>query len=299
MSLFIFLWKAYFNCMSELYTFIDLFAGIGGFHLAFSRLGCQCVFASENNDKARQTYQANYSIENFAGDINYVNPKDIPDHDILCAGFPCQPFSIAGLRKGFQDVRGNFFDVIMSIVREKRPRAFFLENVRHLRRHDKGRTFAIIEASIQKAGYSFFPYLVYAKDYGVPQMRPRMFMLGFRDLNNFVPPPQKKLELTMSHILGGKCTREVGYTLRVGGAGSGINDSHNWDSYIVDGKVVRLTLKQAMQMQGFPADFVFPVSRAQAMKQLGNSVAVPAVQAYARAILDTLTESDKVDSVYV
>lgn len=103
----------------------------------------------------------------------------------------------------------------------------------------------------------------------------------------------------MSHILGGKCTREVGYTLRVGGAGSGINDSHNWDSYIVDGKVVRLTLKQAMQMQGFPADFVFPVSRAQAMKQLGNSVAVPAVQAYARAILDTLTESDKVDSVYV
>ena len=269
-------------------TFIDLFAGIGGFHSAFSALGAKCVFASEFDAAARKTYEANHNIKNFAGDITLVNPEDIPDHDILCAGFPCQPFSQAGFKKGFNDTRGTLFANILEIMKVKTPRAFFLENVRHLKKHDNGKTFQIIKREIENLGYNFFHYIVYAKDHGVPQLRPRLFMIGFRDGQNYTPPKPKSLKTTMSDILGGKCPREVGYTLRVGGVGSGIHSRHNWDSYLVDGEVVRLTPEQASQMQGFPKNFIFPVSKKEAMKQLGNSVAVPAIKDYAKNIIHSL-----------
>lgn len=269
-------------------TFIDLFSGIGGFHIALSQLGMRCVLSCEIDDNARKTYEHNHSVECFERDITLIDPQEIPDHDLLCAGFPCQPFSQAGFKKGFGDTRGTLFSNIVDILKAKQPPAFFLENVRHLKNHDNGRTFNTIKHEIEDAGYSFYDYIVYAKDYGVPQLRPRLFMIGFRDGQKFSPPDTQPLELTMSDILGGNCERKVGYTLRVGGVGSGIDSRHNWDSYRVDGQVVRLTARQALEMQGFPRDFTFPVSDREAMKQLGNSVAVPAVKAYAAAILEVL-----------
>ena len=272
------------------FTFIDLFAGIGGFHAAMSQLGVKCVFASEIDKKARETYLANHHVDNFAGDINLVDPKDVPDHDILCAGFPCQSFSQAGFQKGFEDERGQLFWRIVDIIKEKKPASFFLENVRNIKTHNAGQTYAAIRREIKHLGYTFNCYNVSASHHGSPQMRPRLFMIGFRDGQEYSPPEKRKLELTMSDVLGGKCDKKIGYTLRVGGKGSGINDRHNWDSYWVDGKAVRLTVDQARVMQGFPEDFVFPVSDNQAMSQLGNSIAVHAVFDYANNILKTLSE---------
>ena len=268
--------------------FIDLFAGIGGFHIAFSQLGCKCVFASEINKQAQKTYRANHTIDNFVGDITTIDPYSIPNHDILCAGFPCQPFSQIGLRKGFSDTRGTLFFNILSIMKAKKPHAFFLENVRYLKKHNNGKTLRTIRNEIEAIGYNFFDYLVFAKDHGVPQSRARIFMIGFRDGQNYTPPKKRELKLTMSDILGGYCPREIGYTLRVGGRGSSISSGHNWDGYLVDGKLTRLTVKQGAKMQGFPDEFIFPVSQAQAMKQLGNSVAIPAVKDYAKSLLDAL-----------
>lgn len=283
-------------------TFIDLFAGIGGFHYAFHNLGAECVFVSEWDEPARKTYKANFEKidpklfdpknedKTFAGDITKVNPKEVPDFNIITGGFPCQPFSQAGLKKGFNEIRGTLFFDIARIIEEKKPEAFFLENVRGLLTHDGGKTFATIKKVLtEELGYSFYYKVIKASDYGVPQHRPRLFMVGFRDNTiDFEFPEPVKLKFTMSDVFGGKVNRDVGYTLRVGGRGSGIADRRNWDSYLVDGEVRRLTPKEGLRMQGFPDDFVFPVSEAQAMKQLGNSVAIPAIQATANEIIKRL-----------
>ncbi|MFA4817427.1 MAG: DNA cytosine methyltransferase [Parcubacteria group bacterium] len=280
--------------------FIDLFAGIGGFHLAFHENGADCVFASEWNEPARKTYEANlkkispnvFENGNFAGDITKVDPKKIPDFDIICGGFPCQPFSQAGFKKGFADERGNLFFHIVEIIREKKPKAFFLENVRHLFKHDDGKTFATIKRIVEKdLGYSFHYRIVKGTDFNIPQHRPRLFMVGFR--NKKIPfkfPEPVKLKKAMSDIFGADCEKKVGYTLRVGGRGSAITDRRNWDSYRVNGEVVRLSLKEGKKMMGLPASYVFPVSNAQAMKQLGNAVVVPAISAVAKEIINTLNE---------
>ena len=280
------------------YKFIDLFAGIGGFHLALHNLGAECVFASEWDEKARKTYEMNFktvspklfSSGSFVGDITEVNKKSIPDFDILTAGFPCQPFSQAGFKRGFDDIRGTLFFDIAEIIRIKKPKAFFLENVRHLYAHDGGKTFETIRTILtEELGYSFHHSIVKASDHGLPQLRPRLFMVGFRDKKlEFVPPERRRLKLTMSDIMKGEVDREIGFTLRVGGKGSGINDRRNWDSYLVDGEVRRLTPSEGKRMQGFPASFKFPVSDNEAMKQLGNSVAVRAIQDYAEKIIETL-----------
>jgi len=280
------------------YKFIDLFAGIGGFHLALHNLSAECVFASEWDEKARKTYEMNFksvspklfSSGNFVGDITEVNKKSIPDFDILTAGFPCQPFSQAGFKRGFDDIRGTLFFDIAEIIRIKKPKAFFLENVRHLYAHDGDKTFETIKTILtEELGYSFHHSIVKASDHGLPQLRPRLFMVGFRDKKlEFVPPEKRRLKLTMSDIMKGEVDREIGFTLRVGGKGSGINDRRNWDSYLVDGEVRRLTPSEGKRMQGFPASFKFPVSDNEAMKQLGNSVAVRAIQDYAEKIIETL-----------
>ena len=281
--------------------FIDLFAGIGGFHIAFHNAGAECVFVSEWDEPAQKTYRHNlYKISpemfdsgNFIGDITKVNPKNIPDFDILTAGFPCQPFSQAGFKKGFSETRGTLFFDIVKIIKEKNPSAFFLENVRGLYNHDDGKTFKTIERIITKElGYSFFPQIVRASDFGLPQHRPRLFMVGFKDtsIDFKFPEPVKELKYTLSDIFNGKCDKEIGYTLRVGGRGSKITDRRNWDAYRVDGKIVQLGPKEGLKMQGFPDWFEFPptLSSVQAMKQLGNSVAVPAIQAVAEEIVKTL-----------
>jgi DNA (cytosine-5)-methyltransferase 1 len=278
--------------------FIDLFAGIGGFHLALHNLGAECVFASEWDQHARKTYRHNFknkspdlfNKDNFAGDITLINKNEIPSFDILTAGFPCQPFSQVGQKKGFDDTRGTLFFDIAEIIALKKPKAFFLENVRHLYKHDDGRTFLRIKRVLTKdLGYSFQEYIVKASDYGLPQHRPRLFMIGFKNPDLFIDEPEKQdLLFNMSHVMKGDADREIGYTLRVGGRSSGINDRRNWDSYMVNKKVRKLTPDEGKMMQGFPVSFEFPVSEAHAMKQLGNSVAVNAVQAFAREIIKQL-----------
>jgi len=202
-------------------TFIDLFAGIGGFHLAFHNLGAKCVFVSEWNNAARKTYKKNFekiapelfapdTIEQtFAGDITAVSPGNIPDFDIITGGFPCQPFSQAGLKKGFNETRGTLFFDIANIIKEKQPRAFFLENVRGLLTHDDGRTFATIRRVLaEELGYSFFYKVIKASDYGVPQHRPRLFMVGFKDkIIDFEFPEPVKLTMTMDDVFDGKVNK--------------------------------------------------------------------------------------------
>lgn len=283
---------------SKEFKFIDLFAGIGGFHIALSNIGGQCVFASEWDQEARRTYEHNFRATSpqlfdagqFAGDITTVEKSRIPDFDILTAGFPCQPFSQAGQKRGFDDTRGTLFFEIAEILRVKRPSAYFLENVRHLYSHDGGRTFAKIKQVLtEELGYSLFEFVVKASDYGLPQLRPRLFMIGFSDPEiTFTPPPKRPLRLTMSDVFGGSVARDVGFTLRVGGKSSPLNDRRNWDGYLVDGVERRLGPEEGLRMQGFPTDFEFPVSRTSAMKQLGNSVAVWAVEAFAESMLKSL-----------
>ena len=172
--------------MNKKLKFIDLFAGIGGFHLALKSIGMKCVFTSEIDENARKTYSANFkdsyinNPEFFAGDIWKVDFKKIPKFDILCAGFPCQPFSQAGYKRGFKDNKdGNLFFSIEEILRIKKPKAFFLENVRHLKNHDKGRTFKKIYKTLQNLNYTFDYEVIKASDFGLPQHRPRIYMVGF------------------------------------------------------------------------------------------------------------------------
>lgn len=288
---------------NDKFKFIDLFAGIGGFHIAFHNAGAKCVFVSEWDSPAQKTYRHNFyklspevfDSGNFIGDITKVDPKDIPDFDIITGGFPCQPFSQAGFKKGFSETRGTLFFDIVKIIKEKKPAAFFLENVRHLFKHDDGKTFETIKRVItEELGYSFFSQIVKASDFGLPQHRPRLFMVGFKNkkIDFKFPEPLKELKYNMSDIFGGNCDKEIGYTLRVGGRGSKITDRRNWDAYRVNGKIVQLGPKEGLKMQGFPDWFEFPpnLSGVQAMKQLGNSVAVPAIQAVAEEIVKTLNK---------
>jgi DNA (cytosine-5)-methyltransferase 1 len=298
------------------FTFIDLFAGIGGFHLAMHRLGGDCVFASEIDKEARKTYQYNYQAISpalfsdglFNDDIRQVMPHDIPDFDVLCAGFPCQPFSQAGYKRGFNDnhhsERGNLFFNIVDIIEAKQPKAFFLENVRGLVNHDLGRTFKIIRDILEhELGYSFYFKIVKASDYGLPQLRPRVFMVGFKNegiMRSFNFPEHTPLKFTMSDVWDGQCSRDIGFTIRVGGRGSPIDDRRNWDAYLVDNIVRKLSYIEARKMQGFPDDFHFPVANTQAVKQLGNSVAVDAVEAVGRNLIsymNTLNNKDNMTKI--
>ena len=292
------------------YRFIDLFAGIGGFHLAFHRCGAECVFASEKEKHARWAYEANHKrisphlFKNkglFNDDILKISPSKVPNHDVLCAGFPCQPFSQAGYKRGFTEShedRGNMFFIITKIIQAKRPKAFFLENVRHLENHDGGRTFSIIKKVLENdLKYNITYKIVKASDYGLPQHRPRIFIVGFRKEDrypmNFLFPEPTPLRFTMDDVWGGKCNKTIGFTLRVGGRSSSIRDRRNWDSYLVNGKVRQLGPLEGLKMMGFPEDFIMPKAKVAAMKLLGNSVAVGAVEAVAKSIIRYLDSFGK------
>ena len=359
-------------------TFVDLFAGIGGFHEAFKGLGAECKFVCERDEAARATYQAFHGKS--WGDEFLVNSpgsnhppsffRDITDLtlsrsdkrgnkgtrkirkvmagfnvDILCGGFPCQPFSQAGKRKGFDDeTRGTLFYDICRIIRAKSPRAFFLENVRGMLTSGGvildsdgeplpyGTTLKTILdklfSPIAAGGLGYHPpggrftkkrrklgpsevapgvYLVKASDHGLPQNRQRVFIIGFKSSQE---AKRMHLPLTDSLEEGGESLakilkvskvymnkrrdseRIVGFTLRCGGKRSPISDRRNWDQYYVrslDGKDIELTLteRQGLRLMGFPSERSFPegVSYSQAMKQLGNSVAVPAIRDWGRKIL--------------
>jgi DNA (cytosine-5)-methyltransferase 1 len=184
------------------FTFVDLFAGIGGFRWALEKqLGGRCVYSCEWNDFARITYATNFGIQPEAGDIRLINPSEIPPHDLMTAGFPCQPFSIAGVSKkrslgrpdGFADEhQGNLFFELEKIIAATRPRAFLLENVRNLRTHDGGNTFKVIIKTLRdRLGYDLHCEVVDA-GYVVPQHRERIFFVGFREPHDFAFPTHKK-----------------------------------------------------------------------------------------------------------
>lgn len=193
------------------YKFIDLFSGIGGFRLAFENLGCECVFSSEIDKYARDTYYNNFN-EYPSGDITKIDASEIPDHDILCGGFPCQAFSIGGKRLGFEDSRGTLFFDVARILKEKQPKAFILENVKGLVNHDKGNTLKTITNILDDIGYTFDYRVMNALDYGVPQNRERWYCIGFRkDLNisftnesekiNYIFPGKTDLLFTIEDVI--------------------------------------------------------------------------------------------------
>lgn len=166
--------------MKKNITFIDLFAGIGGIRQGFEMNGFKCVFSSEIDDECKKTYEANYG-EIPHGDISKIEAKDIPDHDILCAGFPCQPFSISGKQKGFADTRGTLFFEICRIVQEKKPRIIFLENVKHLKNHDHGNTLKVIISELERLGYKVKWKILNASNFGVAQNRERIIIVAALD----------------------------------------------------------------------------------------------------------------------
>lgn len=161
------------------YKIIDLFAGLGGFRLAFEKQECECVFSSEIDKSACETYKENFG-EYPSGDITQISIDDIPKFDILCAGFPCQPFSIGGRRLGFEDSRGTLFFEVARILKYKKPKAFILENVKGLVNHDGGNTLKTIENILDELGYDFSYKVMNALDYGVPQNRDRWYCVGFK-----------------------------------------------------------------------------------------------------------------------
>jgi DNA (cytosine-5)-methyltransferase 1 len=171
------------------YKFIDLFAGIGGMRILFEQLGSKCVFSSEFNKYSQQTYKANYG-EFPHGDITKINTSDIPSFDILLAGFPCQPFSNTGLKKGFEDIRGILFFDICRVVDFHRPQVLLLENVKGFKNHDRGKTFQVVKEILNDFGYSVNVKILNANDFGIPQNRERIYIVAFRDKNIFFNFPK-------------------------------------------------------------------------------------------------------------
>lgn len=255
-------------------TFVDICCGIGSFHYSFAKHGFQCVLASDIDPTARATYKANHGLEPH-GDIYEIDIARVPRFDILCAGFPCQPFSNAGQHKGFEDTRGTLFFQIMKWVEHHTPKYIVFENVPALATHDGGNTFKRICQCMEEAGYSLEHKIVKCSDYGIPQMRKRLLLIGIRG----GPAPQPILDferfkttVTLKDYLGKPFEKDTAYTIRCGGRGSSLGNKHNWDAYLVDGKEYRLTVDDGLRLQGFPEGFVLQGSVVKQWHQLGNTI---------------------------
>ena len=300
------------------FTFIDLFAGIGGMRMPFDRLGGKCVFSSEWDGHAQQTYYHNFG-EMPEGDITKIDEQNIPDHDILLAGFPCQPFSIIGDKQGFADTRGTLFFDIERILSDKKPAAFLLENVRQLLSHDKGRTFAAIQDSLSSLGYTTYHEVLNALHFGLPQKRERVFIVGFREPLAFDFPQGNGAHQPLSQILEPdeqvapslfaseriqksrleKCKVEPFYPSiwheNKGGNISllpfscALRAGASYNYLLVNG-IRRLSEREMLRLQGFPEDFKIVVSNMQLRKQTGNSVAIPVVSAIAEKMIEALQQ---------
>ena len=317
--------------MDEKFTFVDLFAGIGGMRIAFEKNGGKCVFSSEWNKFSQQTYEANFGdVPN--GDITKIDASEVPDHDILVGGFPCQPFSIAGVSKkkslnrphGFEDeTQGTLFFDICRIIKEKQPEAFLLENVKNLKSHDRGNTFKIIARSLKEdLGYDVHYKVIDASNI-VPQHRERIFIVGFKSATQFEFPELKDKRPKLEDILESNPDKK--YTLtdgtwnalqrhsakhRAKGNGFGFsfakkNGISNTLSarYYKDGAEIliaqekknprRLTPRECARLMGFPEKFKIPVSDNQAYRQFGNAVVVPVVKIIAKEMVKCLTKEKK------
>ncbi len=302
---------------------IDLFAGIGGIRLGFEDIGGECVFTSEWDKYAQQTYQTNFEEIPY-GDITNINPEEIPSFNVLLAGFPCQPFSQAGKKLGLADTRGTLFFDIAKILEYHRPTVVFLENVKRFRSHDGGRTFETITNILEGLGYEIHSKVLNAKNFGVPQNRERIYIVGFLGKTNFQFPIPPNIPVELGNILETKIDPK--YTIsdklwkghqrrkkehREKGNGFGyclFNEKSKYTStisarYYKDGSEIlidqknknprKLTPREAARLQGYNDNYIISVSDAQAYKQFGNSVAVPVIKAIAKEIDKALKKFDK------
>jgi DNA (cytosine-5)-methyltransferase 1 len=299
--------------MTKSFTFIDLFAGIGGMRLALESFRGECVFSSEKDKFAQKTYSENFG-DVPDGDITEIDERTIPKHDLLSAGFPCQPFSNAGLKLGFEDTRGTLFFDIARILKRHKPKLVLLENVKGFVIHDRGRTFQTVVRILEDLGYEVHAQVLNAKDFGVPQNRERVYIVAINREQTkarkfvFPEPPMDAVKVgdiletavhskyTLSNKLwAGHQRRLEEHRARGNGFGYSLFDkSSTYTStisarYYKDGSEIlisqrgknprKLTPREAARLQGFPDSFVIPVSDTQAYRQFGNSVAVPVVQA--------------------
>ncbi len=301
------------------FTFIDLFAGIGGIRLAYQQAGGLCVFSSEWNTDAAKSYFANFGEVPF-GDITKIPPESIPSFDLLLAGFPCQPFSIIGAKKGFKhETQGTLFFDIERILLAKRPKAFMLENVRNLTAHDGGRTFAVILSHLRAAGYDVHYKVLNALDFGVPQKRERIIICGFRKPVDFSfpigtpgnPPSLKTImDPDAENDLSLRVRKEIRES-RLARLGSkalprpyishenvaGTITPHPYScalragasaNYILVNDERRPSGRELLRLQGFPDSYRIVVNYTQIRRQTGNSVAVPVIAAVADRLVPML-----------
>lgn len=304
------------------FTFIDLFAGIGGIRLGFQQHGGKCVFSSEWDNDAAKTYFCNFG-ELPHGDIQSIDPKTIPDFDILLAGFPCQPFSIIGDKEGFNhETQGTLFFNIEKILLEKKPKAFLLENVRNLTAHDNGRTFKIILRHLADAGYDVHHKVLNALDYGLPQKRERIIICGFREkvTFDFPPPIPRSQRKTVADILDANAEKDKDlfvrpeiresrlkrlkdknfpkpYISHENVAGSVTPHSYSCAlragasaNYILINDERRPSAREMLRLQGFPDEFKIVVGYGKIKHQTGNSVAVPVISAVAKCLIEKMEE---------
>jgi DNA (cytosine-5)-methyltransferase 1 len=312
----------------EKLKFIDLFCGIGGFHVGMEEackeqdIQAECVFASDIDVYCQDSYENNFGLRP-QGDITKVDPKDIPDHDILFAGFPCQPFSIIGSRKGFEDTRGTLFYNIAAILNEKKPKAFILENVKQLVGHDKGETLRTIMETLRGLGYTVKQSVLNALDYGLPQKRERVIIVGHRDPIPFTYPepmrPFKPLDQVLEKKVDKKhyasdYIREKRHEDHKSAYKVSIwheNKSGNISSYpyscalragasynylLVNGER-RLTPREMFRLQGFPESYKIIEKDTQARKQAGNAVPVNIVKAVISKLLPYVATTADMSSV--
>lgn len=311
------------------YKVIDLFAGVGGIRLGFEKAfkeKTNFVFSSELDKYAQKTYNANYN-EVPHGDITQIDAEEIPSHDIILAGFPCQAFSIAGLKKGFEDTRGTLFFDVARIAKHHKPKVIFLENVKGFKNHDKGNTFKVVTETLEELKYKVFSEVLNAKHFGVPQNRERIYIIAFLDEEDkgvdFKFPERLNQAVKLGDILdsgvdvkytisdklwAGHKRRKLEHKAKGNGFGySMFNESSEYTStlsarYYKDGSEVlieqvdknprKLTPREAGRLQGFPDDFKITVSDTQAYKQFGNSVAVPVIEQLAKHVLECLEKMD-------
>lgn len=299
-------------------TFIDLFAGIGGMRLGLESVGAKCVFSSEWDMLARASYETHFG-DTPEGDITKISSGDIPSHCILAGGFPCQAFSILGAKRGFADTRGTLFFEIERILRGKQPEAFLLENVRHLVTHNHGKTFETIVQRLESLGYLTHWKILNALDYGLPQKRERVIIVGFRNGQVFTWPKAKKRRLSLSDILEpdgsvssahyaspkvvlsvkerlrGKSLPAPPWICHENKSGNisplpyscALRAGASYNYLLVNGRR-RLTGRESLRLQGFPDSFQIKVSEAAIRRQCGNSVPVPMIAAVGREIIKSL-----------
>jgi len=311
--------------MGEYFTFIDLFAGIGGIRLGMQDFLDECVFSCEMDKFAKETYRDNFEPVDW-DDIRTIPVESIPAHDVLLAGFPCQPFSKVGNRKGFDDIRGTLFFDIVRIIEHHKPNAFLLENVKGLLSNNKRATFDTIIKCLEGQGYNVHWTVLNAKDFGLAQNRERVYIVGFRYNVPFEWPTPPMTKTCVGHHLEDSDTVPPEYTItdkawtghqrhrkkhEARGNGFGYTLVYPTDThtpticarYYKDGSEAlvwqenknprRLTVREIARLQGFPESFQFPCSKTQTYKQLGNSVPVNVIRAIGREMKKVLIHFDE------